>query len=399
MAEGKGPLAGIRVVEFAGLGPAPFCGMLLSDLGADVVRIDRQDGAYQPWEVITRGRRSVALNLKSPEAVATALRLIDNADMLIEGFRPGVMERLGLGPDVVFERKPAMVYGRMTGWGQTGARAREPGHDINYIAASGALHGIGPADRPVIPLNLVGDFGGGALYLAFGVLAALLQARSTGKGQVVDCAMLDGAASLMAMIYGRFGAGVWKDQRDSNSIDGGAHHYNVYECADGLWMAVGAYEPKFYDNLLELLGFPDPETFHPQLDKARWPEWRERFAARFKAENPGRMDRYTHPERMLRYSGPVDGGSGRPARECGAQSVQQGRRRAPRQPCAALLRQPGTRTGPDCHGGRRSGFDAGRLGLRGRRNLRPLFERGTGEFLAAEASKIRLECNHRQSIL
>jgi len=282
MAEGKGPLAGIRVVEFAGLGPAPFCGMLLSDLGADVVRIDRHGGSYQPWEVITRGRRSVALNLKSPEAVETALRLIDSADMLIEGFRPGVMERLGLGPDVVFERKPAMVYGRMTGWGQTGARAREPGHDINYIAASGALHGIGPADKPVIPLNLVGDFGGGALYLAFGVLAALLQARSTGKGQVVDCAMLDGAASLMAMIYGRLGAGMWTDKRDCNSIDGGAHHYNVYECSDGLWMAVGAYEPQFYANLLEMLGFPDPETFHPQFDKARWPEWKQRFAERFK---------------------------------------------------------------------------------------------------------------------
>ncbi len=282
MAQGEGPLAGIKVVEFAGLGPAPFCGMLLSDLGADVIRIDRQDGEYKPWEVITRGRKSVALNLKQAEAVDVALRLIDSADMLLEGFRPGVMERLGLGPDVVLSRRPALVYGRMTGWGQTGSRAKEAGHDINYIAAAGALHGIGPAEKPVIPLNLVGDFGGGALYLAFGVLAALIQARSTGKGQVVDCAMVDGTASLMAMIYGRLSGGIWQDRRASNTIDGAAHWYNTYECADGKWFAVGAYEKKFYDNLIAAMGFPDPETFDTQQDRARWPELRARFAEQFK---------------------------------------------------------------------------------------------------------------------
>ncbi len=285
MAQRKGPLAGVRVIELAGLGPAPFCGMLLSDLGADVIRIDRKDGeGYNSWDVITRGRRSVALDLKSPPAVELALKLTDRADILIEGFRPGVMERLGLGPDVLLGRKPALVYGRMTGWGQTGPNAREPGHDINYIALSGALHAIGPAEKPIIPLNLVGDFGGGALYLAFGVLAALTEARATGKGQVVDCAMVDGAVSLMAMLYGRLGAGVWQDRRECNSIDGGAHYYNIYECADGLWIAVGAFEPKFYANLLDALAFPDPDSFHPQYDRARWPELSARFAEHFKTK-------------------------------------------------------------------------------------------------------------------
>ncbi len=283
MAEGYGPLAGIRVLEFAGLGPAPFCGMLLSDLGADVVRIDRPDGVpYNAWDVISRGRRSIALNLKSPPAIETALRLADEADILIEGFRPGVMERLGLGPDIVLGRKPSLIYGRMTGWGQTGPKAKEPGHDINYIALSGALHAIGPAGKPALPLNLVGDFGGGALYLAFGLLAALHQARTTGKGQVVDCAMVDGSASLMAMILGRFGAGNWFDRRESNSIDGGSHFYNVYECADDLWIAIGAIEPQFYANLLEILAIPDPEEFYPQRDQSRWPRLKARLADLFK---------------------------------------------------------------------------------------------------------------------
>ncbi len=285
MAEGYGPLAGVRVIEFAGLGPAPFCGMLLSDLGADVVRIDRADGApYNAWDVISRGRRSVALNLKSPPAVDAALRLTERADMLIEGFRPGVMERLGLGPDVVLARKPSLVYGRMTGWGQTGPKAKEPGHDINYIALSGALHAIGPSEEPILPLNLVGDFGGGALYFAFGVLAALLQARTTGKGQIVDCAMVDGSVSLMTMLYGRLGAGNWHDRRASNSIDGGAHFYNVYQCADGLWLAVGTVEPHFYANLLAALAVPDPEEFHPQRDQARWPRLKARLAGLFKTK-------------------------------------------------------------------------------------------------------------------
>jgi alpha-methylacyl-CoA racemase len=285
MTLGTGPLAGLRILEFAGLGPAPFCGMLFSDLGADVVRIDRpsKTDPYQPADTISRGRRSVALDLKNPQAIDIALRLADQADILIEGFRPGVMERLGLGPDILHARKPSLVYGRMTGWGQTGARARAPGHDINYIGLTGALHAIGPAEQPAIPLNLVGDFGGGALYLAFGTLAALIEARSTGKGQVVDCAMVDGAVSLMTMLFGRLGADDWHDRRMSNSIDGGSHFYNTYECADGLLIACGAIEPQFYTALLELMGL-DEADFQPQRDQARWPEWKARIAERFRAK-------------------------------------------------------------------------------------------------------------------
>jgi len=256
--------------------------MLFSDLGADVVRIDRPNaGPYAAHETISRGRRSVALDLKQPAAIDVALRLADRADILIEGFRPGVMERLGLGPDVILGRKPDLVYGRMTGWGQTGAKAREPGHDINYIGLTGALHAIGPVDQPAIPLNLVGDFGGGALYLAFGTLAALIEARSTGKGQVVDCAMVDGAVSLMTMLFGRLGANDWHDRRMSNSIDGGSHFYNVYACADGLMIACGAIEPLFYTALLDLMGFDEAE-FQPQRDQSRWPEWKARIAERFR---------------------------------------------------------------------------------------------------------------------
>jgi alpha-methylacyl-CoA racemase len=270
------------MLEFAGLGPAPFCGMLFADLGADVVRIDRPSAAnpYDPSDTISRGRRSVALDLKNPQAIDIALKLADQADILIEGFRPGVMERLGLGPDVIHARKPSLVYGRMTGWGQTGAKAREPGHDINYISQAGALNAIGPVDQPAIPLNLVGDFGGGALYLAFGVLAALHHARATGKGQIVDCAMIDGTASLMTMLYGRLGADDWHDRRMSNSIDGGSHFYNVYTCVDGGQIACGAIEPLFYTNLLTLMGFEEAE-FQPQRDQSRWPEWKARIAERF----------------------------------------------------------------------------------------------------------------------
>jgi alpha-methylacyl-CoA racemase len=281
MVKGVGPLAGVRVLEFAGLGPAPFCGMLFSDLGANVVRIDRPDARYAQKDVISRGRRSVALNLKAPAAIETALKLAEQADILIEGFRPGVMERFGLGPDIVQARAPKLVYGRMTGWGQTGPKAKEPGHDINYIAQVGALHAIGPAEEPIIPLNFVGDFGGGATYLAFGLLAALMQARATGKGQVVDCAMIDGTASLMSMTYGRFGADDWHDRREANSIDGGSHFYNVYQCADDLWIAVGAIEPQFYNNFLDALGVNGPD-FHPQRDQGRWPAMKEKIATLIK---------------------------------------------------------------------------------------------------------------------
>jgi len=274
----QGPLSGLKVVEFAGIGPGPFCGMLLSDLGADVVRVDRKgQGRGAPSDVTSRGRRSVALDLKTPEAVEACLKLMASADAIIEGFRPGVMERLGLGPDVALKRNPKLVYGRMTGWGQTGPLAHSAGHDMNYIAITGALHAIGTDDKPVPPLNLVGDFGGGALYLAFGVLAGVIQARATGQGQVVDCAMSDGAASLMAMFYGMKGAGIWKEQRRSNLLDGGAHFYDTYQCSDGKWVSIGSIEPQFYALLLEKTGINDPE-FARQHDRTAWPDLRQKLA-------------------------------------------------------------------------------------------------------------------------
>src|SRR5271155_2811117 len=229
---GQGPLSDLKVLEFAGIGPGPFCGMLLSDLGADVVRIDRKGpGRGSKTDVTGRGRRSVAMDLKSSAAVEACLKLVEGADAVFEGFRPGVMERLGLGPDVALKRNPKLVFGRMTGWGQFGPYAEAAGHDINYIAIVGALHAIGGDDKPAPPLNLVGDFGGGALYLAFGLLAGVIHARATGQGQVVDCAMTDGAASLMAMFYGMSASGVWADQRSANMLDGGAQFYDTYECS------------------------------------------------------------------------------------------------------------------------------------------------------------------------
>jgi alpha-methylacyl-CoA racemase len=274
----QGPLTGLRIVEFAGIGPGPFCGMLLSDLGADVVRIDRKgQGRAAPSDITSRGRRSVALDLKKPEAVEACLKLMDAADAVIEGFRPGVMERLGLGPDVALKRNPKLVFGRMTGWGQNGPYATAAGHDMNYIAITGALHAIGTDEKPVPPLNLVGDFGGGALYLAFGLLAGVIQARETGQGQVIDCAMSDGAASLMAMFYGFKAAGMWKEQRRSNLLDGGAHFYDTYQCSDGKWVSIGSIEPQFYALLLEKTGINDPE-FQKQHDRAAWPELRQKLA-------------------------------------------------------------------------------------------------------------------------
>ncbi|MFZ5721863.1 MAG: CaiB/BaiF CoA transferase family protein [Pseudomonadota bacterium] len=274
----QGPLTGLKIVEFAGIGPGPFCGMLLSDLGADVVRIDRKGaGRGAPSDVTSRGRRSVAMDLKSPDAVEACLKLMEATDGIIEGFRPGVMERLGLGPDVALKRNPKLVYGRMTGWGQTGPWANAAGHDMNYIAITGALHAIGTQDKPVPPLNLVGDFGGGALYLAFGLLAGVIQARETGKGQVVDCAMSDGAASLMAMFYGFKGAGMWKEERRSNLLDGGAHFYDTYRCSDGKWVSIGSIEPQFYALLLEKTGINDPD-FQRQMDRGAWGQLREKLA-------------------------------------------------------------------------------------------------------------------------
>ena len=274
----QGPLSGLKIVEFAGIGPGPFCGMLLSDLGADVVRIDRigaRGGA--PSDITARGRRSVALDLKDTAAVETALQLIDRADAVFEGFRPGVMERLGLGPDVAIKRNPKLVYGRMTGWGQFGPFSQAAGHDINYISLVGALHAIGTADKPAPPLNLVGDFGGGALYLAFGLLAGVIHARATGQGQVIDCAMTDGAASLMAMFYGMTASGVWTDERRNNMLDGGAPFYDTYECSCGRFIALGSIEPQFYALLLEKAGLTDP-AFQAQMNRSEWPALKAKLA-------------------------------------------------------------------------------------------------------------------------
>lgn len=267
----KGPLQDLRVLEFAGLGPAPFCCMLLSDMGADVVRIDRPGTVYKPADVEARGRTSLALDLKDPAQQQQALQLVSKADILIEGFRPGVMERLGLGPAVAHKLNPKLVYGRMTGWGQSGPLANKAGHDLNYLALTGALHAIGSKDKPAVPLNLIADFGGGALYLAMGVLAALQHAQKTGAGQVVDCAMTDGVISMLGMINGDFAEGRWNDERESNVIDGAAPFYNVYQCSDGKWLSVAAIEPQFYAALLHVLELVDP-LFKEQWNKAQWPQ-------------------------------------------------------------------------------------------------------------------------------
>ncbi|MFM8819636.1 MAG: CaiB/BaiF CoA transferase family protein [Phenylobacterium sp.] len=275
----QGPLTGLKIIEFAGIGPGPFCGMLLSDLGADVVRIDRKgQGRGSPSDITARGRRSVGLDLKNPAAIETCLKLFETADVVFEGFRPGVMERLGLGPDVALKRNPKLVYGRMTGWGQFGPYAQAAGHDMNYIAITGALHAIGAEDKPIPPLNLVGDFGGGALYLAFGILAGVINARETGEGQVIDCAMSDGAASLMAMFYGFKASGAWTESRRSNLLDGGAHFYDTYQCSDGKWVSIGSIEPQFYALLLEKTGISDP-AFKAQMDRAAWPDLKRKLAA------------------------------------------------------------------------------------------------------------------------
>ncbi|MEO1028507.1 MAG: CaiB/BaiF CoA-transferase family protein [Pseudomonadota bacterium] len=275
----SGPLNGVKIVEFAGIGPGPFCGMLLSDLGADVVRIDRagRSAPSNPKDVTGRGRRSIALNLKAPEDIELALGLIEKADGLIEGFRPGVMERLGLGPDVAMARNPKLVYGRMTGWGQHGTLAHAAGHDLNYIALTGALGAMGrKGERPYPPLNLIGDYGGGALYLAFGLCAGIIHARSSGEGQVIDCAMTDGAASLSAMFYGMRASGIWSDKREDNLLDGGAHFYDTYECSDGKFVSIGSIEPQFYALLLEKAELTDPD-FQAQMDRSKWPELKQKL--------------------------------------------------------------------------------------------------------------------------
>jgi len=283
---GSGPLSDLKVVEIAGIGPGPFCAMLLADLGADVIRIDRPSGSGRVvdtrFEVTNRGRRSVAVDLKNPGGAEVVLRLAAQADILMEGYRPGVAERLGIGPDACWQRNPKLVYGRMTGWGQEGPMASTAGHDIAYIALTGALHAIGrEGGPPQVPLNLLGDFGGGGMLLAFGMLAALWEAQKSGKGQVVDAAIVDGTATLAAMIYGMLGSGFWADRRGSNLLDTGAPFYDVYETSDGKWMAVGALEPQFYAELLRLLEL-DQADLPGQHDRSRWGELRATFAGRFK---------------------------------------------------------------------------------------------------------------------
>ncbi|HEX7037974.1 MAG TPA: CaiB/BaiF CoA-transferase family protein [Pseudomonadales bacterium] len=278
-----GPLSGFRIIELAGIGPGPFCGMMLSDMGAEVIRVDRPGAqAGRVPDVLARNRRSIAIDLKKPEGVETVLRLVASADALFEGFRPGVTERLGLGPDDCMARNPKLVYGRMTGWGQNGPMAQAAGHDINYIALAGALHAIGrKGEKPVPPLNLVGDFGGGGMLLAFGLVCGLLEAQKSGKGQVVDAAMVDGAASLMAMFFTMAASGVFRDQRGTNLLDGGAHFYDTYETKDGKYISVGSIEPQFYALLVEKAGL-DKERFAPQMDQSRWPELKAELAEVFK---------------------------------------------------------------------------------------------------------------------
>ena len=281
-----GPLAGLRVIELAGIGPGPFCGMMLSDMGAEVIRVDRITGGRgRPKDVLARNRRSIAVDLKDPRGVEAVLKLVDTADALFEGFRPGVTERLGLGPEDCMARNPKLVYGRMTGWGQEGPMAQAAGHDINYIGLSGALHGIGrKGERPVPPLNLVGDFGGGGMLLAFGLVCALLEARSSGQGQVVDAAMVDGAASLMAMFFSMGASGAFSDQRGTNLLDGGAHFYDTYETQDGKYICLGSIEPQFYAELVEKAGL-DPERFSAQMDAQRWPDYKAELIEVFKSKS------------------------------------------------------------------------------------------------------------------
>lgn len=286
-----GPLSGIKILEIAGIGPGPFCAMMLADQGAEVIRIDRAGGHMggvpgdPTKDILNRGRRSIAIDLKSTEGVELVLRLLEKADGLIEGFRPGVMERLGLGPDICLKRNPKLVYGRMTGWGQDGPWAHMAGHDIDYIALAGALHAFGrKGEKPTPPINMVGDFGGGGMLLAFGMVSALLSASRTGEGQVVDAAMVDGAALLMAMMHGLKAMGFWRDERGVNMLDTGAHFYEVYETSDEKYLAIGAIEPQFYRVLLEKTGLSEDKDFANYMDPKAWPDLKERLSAIIKSK-------------------------------------------------------------------------------------------------------------------
>jgi alpha-methylacyl-CoA racemase len=287
-----GPLTGYRIIEIAGIGPGPFAAMMLADMGAEVIRVERAQAVRGPapdtpgFDVLTRGRRNIALDLKHPDGVEALLRLVESADALLEGFRPGVMERLGVGPDVCLERNPRLVFGRMTGWGQDGPYAHAAGHDINYIALAGALAHFGRAgEAPTPPLNMVGDFGGGGMFLAYGIVCALLEAQRSGAGQVVDAAMVDGTAVLMSMFWGFSTIGLFdENRRGENLLDTGAHFYDVYRCADGEYVSIGSIEPQFYAELLRLTGLDDDPDFAVQNDKASWPRQKERLAEVFAAK-------------------------------------------------------------------------------------------------------------------
>jgi alpha-methylacyl-CoA racemase len=291
-----GPLVGYKIIELAGIGPAPFCAAMLADMGAEVIRVDRTTPSglglsmEAKFDVLGRNRRSIAVDLKSPDGVETVLRMVEKADALMEGFRPGVVEQLGIGPEDCRKRNPKLVFGRMTGWGQSGPWSAAAGHDINYIGLSGALHAIGEKNGPPIaPLNLVGDFGGGGMFLAVGILAALLEARNSGQGQVVDASMVEGSSYLMMMFYGMFASGAWSAQRGSNIVDGGAHFYGVYETKDNKYVSIGSIEPKFYDLLVELSGVAQ-DQMAKQMDACTWPEKRERLEAVFKTKTRDEWD-------------------------------------------------------------------------------------------------------------
>ena len=276
-----GPLSGVKVVELQGIGPGPYCGMMLADMGAEIIRVDRASSVGQPantTDILARGRKSIAVDLKNAEGIETVLKLVEGADVLIEGFRPGVMERLGLGPDVCLARNPGLVSGRMTGWGQTGAMAAAAGHDINYISLSGTLHAIGGrGDKPVPPLNLVGDFGGGGMLLAFGIATALYERAQSGKGQVIDAAMTDGSALLMNAVFGIMNRGHWSHERGTNLLDGGAHFYGTYETKDGKWVSIGSIEPQFYALLLEKTGLANDPDMPRQMSREDWPALQDKL--------------------------------------------------------------------------------------------------------------------------
>ncbi len=279
-----GPLSGIKIVELAGIGPGPFCGMMLADMGAEVIRVDRLGSNVRPKDILARNRSSIAIDLKDPKGIEVLLKLVEDADGIFEGFRPGVMERLGIGPEECMARNKRLVYGRMTGWGQNGPMAQAAGHDINYIALSGALHGIGrKGERPVPPLNLVGDFGGGGMFLAFGLVCAILESRSSGQGQIVDASMVDGSASLMAMFFSMASGGAYTDKRGTNLLDGGAHFYDTYETSDGKYISLGSIEPQFYAELISKAGL-NAEEFSSQMNTDKWGSYKERLKTIFKTK-------------------------------------------------------------------------------------------------------------------